>query len=175
MRFGLVELAPAEPATSESLNGDVAWRTTPTDLWQVLSQTPVDAIIFHVQIDDRYRLVESIHDARSLTPSTRLLLATNANAGIMVAEINSAPGPGWRLGGSVLTARERQVLEEVRSGRTNREIASLLGIALSTANRHVENILKKLSVRNRTQAVAEAAGLGYQTEPNIVDARDSSR
>jgi DNA-binding NarL/FixJ family response regulator len=53
-----------------------------------------------------------------------------------------------------LTRREIDVLEAIRKGSTNREIAATLGIAMSTVKRHVEHILEKLDARNRAQAVA---------------------
>jgi len=63
-----------------------------------------------------------------------------------------------------LTQREREVLAELRRGRTNREIASRLVISVPTVNKHVQHVLKKLNVRNRGQAVAslraEAAAHG---------------
>ena len=52
----------------------------------------------------------------------------------------------------LLSAREAQVLGEVRQGRTNREIAQKLGISPTTVNKHVQQVLKKLKVRNRAQA-----------------------
>jgi DNA-binding NarL/FixJ family response regulator len=53
-----------------------------------------------------------------------------------------------------LTRREQEVLAELRSGRTNKEIASRLNVSTSTVNKHVQQVLKKLHVRTRTQAVA---------------------
>jgi DNA-binding NarL/FixJ family response regulator len=53
-----------------------------------------------------------------------------------------------------LTAREREVLAELRRGRTNKEIASRLMVSTTTVNKHVQKILKKLEVKTRTQAVA---------------------
>ncbi len=53
-----------------------------------------------------------------------------------------------------LTRREQEVLVELRRGRTNREIASRLGVSIATVNKHVQHVLKKLQVRNRGQAVA---------------------
>jgi DNA-binding NarL/FixJ family response regulator len=53
-----------------------------------------------------------------------------------------------------LTARERQVVELIDQGLTNKEIARHLGIELSTAKNHVHNILEKLEVRRRSQAAA---------------------
>jgi DNA-binding CsgD family transcriptional regulator/tetratricopeptide (TPR) repeat protein len=51
-----------------------------------------------------------------------------------------------------LTVREEAVLREVAKGRTNREIASSLGIAEKTVSVHVSHILAKLDCRTRTQA-----------------------
>jgi DNA-binding CsgD family transcriptional regulator/WD40 repeat protein len=56
----------------------------------------------------------------------------------------------------VLTRREREVLELIASGRTNRQIAGMLTISLPTAERHVHNILGKLGCANRTEAAAFA-------------------
>jgi|SRR6516164_2932133 DNA-binding CsgD family transcriptional regulator len=51
-----------------------------------------------------------------------------------------------------LTAAEQRVLRLVTQSNTNREIASILGISPATVKRHVENILRKLQVRNRVEA-----------------------
>jgi DNA-binding NarL/FixJ family response regulator len=52
-----------------------------------------------------------------------------------------------------LTERERAVLCEIASGRTDKEIARSLTISLSTVKTHVRSILDKLDVDSRTQAV----------------------
>jgi DNA-binding CsgD family transcriptional regulator len=51
-----------------------------------------------------------------------------------------------------LTAAEARVLRLVSESKTNREIASSLGISPATVKRHLENILRKLRVRNRVEA-----------------------
>lgn len=56
-----------------------------------------------------------------------------------------------------LTPREREVLALVAAGKSNKEIASALGIAERTAKFHVTAILAKLGAENRAQAVAIAA------------------
>lgn len=64
-----------------------------------------------------------------------------------------------------LSRREQEVLAELRRGRTNREIALRLGVSITTINKHVQQVLKKLQVRTRAQAVAmvdaEANGGSY--------------
>jgi DNA-binding NarL/FixJ family response regulator len=52
-----------------------------------------------------------------------------------------------------LTEREREVLDLMRKGRKNREIAGELEIAESTVHKHVQNIFEKLHARNRTEAI----------------------
>ncbi len=57
---------------------------------------------------------------------------------------------------SVLSRREIHVLEEIREGMKNPEIAAKLELSTKTVENHVRNILLKLAVKNRTQAVVEA-------------------
>lgn len=52
-----------------------------------------------------------------------------------------------------LTRREYQVLNLIRQGQRNREIARELRIAESTVHKHVQNIFEKLDARNRTEAL----------------------
>lgn len=53
-----------------------------------------------------------------------------------------------------LTQREFEVLGFLRTGASDKEIARDLGVSRSTASKHVENILKKMQVTNRTAAVS---------------------
>jgi DNA-binding CsgD family transcriptional regulator len=155
---GVVDLpGDQEPAWSDSLGGDIAWRSNSRDLPSAVATSRVDTIVFHVEIHDHYELVHAIGQARSLKPAAKLLLAAGSAETLVLAEVISVFHPSHASvpRAPVLTAREDQVLREIRSGRTNREIAGSLGISLSTVNRHVESILKKLSARNRAQAVAE--------------------
>jgi DNA-binding CsgD family transcriptional regulator len=56
---------------------------------------------------------------------------------------------GWGL-----TRREIEVLALLRTAASDKEIARNLGISRSTASKHVEHILKKMKVTNRTAAVS---------------------
>ena len=55
-----------------------------------------------------------------------------------------------------LTPREREVLDALASGGTNKEIALALGITPGTVKTHVERLIGKLGVRDRTQAAVIA-------------------
>jgi DNA-binding NarL/FixJ family response regulator len=55
-----------------------------------------------------------------------------------------------------LSLREQQVLEQLTIGGTNREIATTLFISEETVKSHVSNILSKLGLENRTQAISYA-------------------
>lgn len=59
-----------------------------------------------------------------------------------------------------LSAREREVLDLVAAGLSNRDIGERLVVTTHTAKYHVTSLLNKLGVNNRAEAVARAAGLG---------------
>lgn len=69
---------------------------------------------------------------------------------------------GLRRGvSSPLTAREQEVLRGVGRGQTGHEIAADLHLSERTVRQHVAAILQKLNVKNRTEAVVEAARRGW--------------
>jgi len=59
-----------------------------------------------------------------------------------------------------LTPREEEVLRQLSAGKTNRAIAREMHLSLSTVKRHVERIIAKLGVSDRTQAAVQAAERG---------------
>lgn len=63
--------------------------------------------------------------------------------------------------GTQVTGREREVLELVAQGLSNRQIADRLAIAETTVKNHLRNILEKLHLRNRVQAATYALQRGW--------------
>lgn len=71
----------------------------------------------------------------------------------------SGPSP-MLANGSPLTGREEEVLKQLAFGLSNKEIAQALGISYETVKEHVQHILRKLSVADRTQAAVWAVRQG---------------
>ncbi|HVJ61141.1 MAG TPA: response regulator transcription factor [Tahibacter sp.] len=60
------------------------------------------------------------------------------------------------VAGGALSARQRQILELLAAGRTNKEIARELVVSENTIKTHLANLYAKLGVGRRTEALAEA-------------------
>ena len=65
-----------------------------------------------------------------------------------------------------LTARELEVLDLLAQGLTNREISQSFTVSVGTVKRHVENLIAKLGVSDRTQAVVRALDLNIISFPD---------
>jgi DNA-binding NarL/FixJ family response regulator len=74
--------------------------------------------------------------------------------GMTVFRPHEAPG------GPPLSDREREVLDLIASGATNREIAGKLFLSPHTVKEHTSSLYRKLTVRNRAEAVQKAQRLG---------------
>lgn len=61
-----------------------------------------------------------------------------------------------RMKSAALTPRESEVLSWLAKGKTNRDIADILGMSPRTVNKHLEHVFEKLGVETRTAAVAIA-------------------
>ena len=55
---------------------------------------------------------------------------------------------------TTLTRRELEVLADLASGRTNKQIAREMSVSLNTVKFHVRNLFQKLGVNSRSQAIA---------------------
>lgn len=100
--------------------------------------------------DDLVRLVREIHQGEQICSGrvvTGLLRRIALGA-------RRRPDPGGDFSLPMLTRRERQAAELIRTGLSDKEIARQLNISLATTKSHVHNLLGKLHVRRRSQ-VAE--------------------
>ncbi|MEE9201751.1 MAG: LuxR C-terminal-related transcriptional regulator, partial [Dehalococcoidia bacterium] len=99
--------------------------------------------------------------------------ANNGGACIKAGRLREARGGGRYLAGAVasedlttvagieeLSPRERDVLQILVEGGTNKEIASALLIGGDTVKKHVQNIIAKLGASDRTQAAVKAVRIG---------------
>lgn len=99
-------------------------------------------------------LVAAIQGAASgaETPDTSPLKTTRAR----MKQKNETDEPE-----TPLTSREMQVLRHVSMGLSNREVGKALEISVETVKEHVQNILRKLNVNDRTQAAVWAVRGGF--------------
>ena len=65
-----------------------------------------------------------------------------------------------RMGGQELTARETEVLKQIVAGKSNKEIGTVLFISEATVKTHINSLLGKLGVTDRTQAATTALQRG---------------
>jgi DNA-binding NarL/FixJ family response regulator len=69
--------------------------------------------------------------------------------------------------GFVLSPKEVETLRLIASGKTNRQIAQELMVSLSTVKTHVQRIIKKLGVSDRTQASVKAIEMGLLASDGV--------
>ena len=110
---------------------------------KALEAGAIGYLLKDVSADDLVRAIRAAHAGRAtLSPEA-------AQSLVEIANLPSAPGLD-------LTAREREVLILMIEGLNNPQIAGRLTVSPSTVKSHVSNILSKLGVASRTQAVTLA-------------------
>jgi NarL family two-component system response regulator LiaR len=110
---------------------------------KALEAGAIGYLLKDVSADDLVRAIRAAHAGRAtLSPdAAQALVETN----------NQPPAPGLNL-----TKREREVLKLMIEGLNNTQIAGELTVSPSTIKSHVSNILVKLGVASRTEAVTLA-------------------
>lgn len=90
--------------------------------------------------------------------SLTVRLLRGAGRSVLLLDEQGAEVPAAPLQALGLSPREAEVLAWIAAGKTNEAIASILGASPRTVDKHVERILAKLGVENRTGAAARALG-----------------
>ncbi len=124
-----------------------------TDLFQAIRDGAHGYLVKNTPADEFSELLDALEVGES--PLSRRL------AGRIMAHLTKQSGSSsapW------LTPREDEVLRLVAEGHTNRDIAERLAISVPTVKFHVTNILNKLHLQNRAQAVAYAHRKGLTSE-----------
>jgi DNA-binding CsgD family transcriptional regulator len=114
-----------------------------------------DTIVIALEVDEP-ELKERLVDLIGAIPGVRLVPAGEAADVALAPPQPSAPSDPE----AALTPREREVLELMAEGASNKMIARALGISVHTAKFHVGSVIDKLDATGRTDAVAQAARLG---------------
>ncbi len=122
---------------------------TQTDVLDFVRAGVSGFILKDATIDDFLRTIRSVYQGVKVLPS---LLTGSLFSQIVEHAVNGARKPSSKLLESVrMTKRERQVIELVSDGMTNKEIAQKLHLSTYTVKSHVHNILEKLALHTRVQ------------------------
>ncbi|HEX4011650.1 MAG TPA: response regulator transcription factor [Solirubrobacteraceae bacterium] len=92
-----------------------------------------------------------------LSPGFTVEELTRTVSSALVGDASPRLAGLFQVGG--LTERQREVLQLMSTGATNREIAAAMHVGPETVKKHAEAVYRKLGVRNRTEAAQRAAEL----------------
>lgn len=141
--------------TCRRIKAHEAWASIPVIFMTGLSDTAdvvagfaaggVDYVVKPVRIEEvQARLVTHVRNARTMRDAQALAQRTHE---LQDADLN-------RLLEAALTPRETEVVTWLARGKTNRDIAEILGMSHRTVNKHLEHIFEKLGVETRAAAAA---------------------
>ncbi len=141
--------------TCRRIKAHEAWGGIPVIFMTGLSDTAdvvagfaaggVDYVVKPVRIEEvQARLVTHVRNARTVRDAQALAQRTHD---VQDADLN-------RVLEAALTPRETEVVTWLARGKTNRDIAEILGMSHRTVNKHLEHIFEKLGVETRAAAAA---------------------
>jgi DNA-binding CsgD family transcriptional regulator len=139
-----------EVRTSRGFNGEARPITLNVTLIRLPGPRPDLFTLVHIlqEIDEEARV------SRALAATAESAPAAPAPAVVAVAAA-VAPGP------TILTPREREILQWMAAGLQNKEIAQRLSLSLATVRNHIHNTLEKLGVHSKLEAVSLAFRNGW--------------
>ena len=112
----------------------------------------------HERLENLCKCIRTVHDGQIWARSVELDMALDAFANSPVVRATNHKGI------ELLSARERQVIQSLASGKTNREIADSLGLSPHTVKNYLFRIFDKIGVSNRTELLYLTMN-NSQTEP----------
>jgi DNA-binding NarL/FixJ family response regulator len=121
------------------------------DLYEAIKAGANGYLLKEISIDEISHAVRSVHSGQSLISPSMASKLLDEFAAMIKKEEEKEEVPAPRL-----TPREMEVLEHVAQGMNNREIAKALFISENTVKNHVRNILEKLHLHSRMEAVVYA-------------------
>ena len=116
--------------------------------------------------EDIYRALQAVAKAyllKGMTSDELIATIRMVHAGKSYIPPEIAQKLADRMGVEELTPREFDVLEQIVSGKSNKEIATELTISEATVKTHINSLLSKLGVTDRTQAATAAIQRGIVT------------
>jgi DNA-binding response OmpR family regulator len=146
--------------TCQRIKAHADWSAIPVIFMTGLSETAsvvagfdaggVDYVVKPVRIEEILaRLTTHVRNARL---ARQAMKAMRHGVGADAASASDTA----RLDEAALTPRETEVLSWLAKGKTNRDIADILGMSHRTVNKHLEHIFEKLGVETRAAAAALA-------------------
>lgn len=139
------------------------------ELLGLLREQPVAAVVVSAHLPMAAVTARQLAvDVRSASPSTLVVVggpgAPRGARGLdLVTDDPSELLALLTADSAVLTARECEVLREVAEGRTNSEIADVLGLSPATVKTHLDHVFAKTGTEHRAAAVARALRQGWIT------------
>ncbi len=112
------------------------------DIYKALQAGAKAYLLKGMSVDELISTIRAVHAGRMRIPAT-------------IAEKLAE-----RMGGPQLTTRELEVMQEIVRGRNNKEIGRVLAISEATVKSHINSLLSKLGVNDRTAASAVALQRG---------------
>jgi ATP/maltotriose-dependent transcriptional regulator MalT len=158
---GIREDVPVAAAEPYALQMRGEWQRA-AELWTQIGCPYEAALALADGDDERARRAVDRLQALGAHPAAAVVARRLRERG--ASGLPRGPRPSTRANPANLTTRELEVLALVAQGLRNVEIAERLFLAEKTVDHHVSAILRKLGVRTRTQAAAEAARLGVPIE-----------
>jgi len=161
-RAGLLKTPPAHVAEPYMFEF-AGERERASELWTEIG-CPYEAALALADADDEAALRRSLEEFQRLgaVPAAAIVARRLRQRG--ARGLQRGPRRSTRKNPACLTTREVEVLALIVGGLRNVDIAGRLFLSAKTVDHHISSILRKLGVRTRTEATAEASRLGLMSQ-----------